>query len=131
MKDFPVPDYLVPISALAGALKVLSAPVLKSNEDGSPQTSDCFPGCLAHLVRVEMVHIQRVESRPDGTTPWVRKTQVIPVTVWSESALAGITEGDYAILNGLMIGTDGGTLIYEALGISCANGLVEMLDQVE
>ena len=83
-----------------------------------------------------MIHLKvglgkREKPRPDGTSVQTFVTQSTPVCVWSENALEGIAAGDFVVLNGIMIGAVNSTLVFEALGISCANGLVDVLEYDE
>lgn len=115
-----IPERMLPVSALAGAVQVVSGPVLRLDGEGetaTPKASPHFPGRQAYRLTVEIVAGQRTKTLPDGSETRVYDLRSEAVTVWTDGGAPECQPGDYVQLRGVMAGAmDRGFYIW-ALGV--------------
>lgn len=102
-----IPERMLPLSALAGAVQVVSGPVLRLDGEGDaarPKENAAFPGRQAYRLTVEVVAGQRTKTLPDGSEASVYDLRTETVTVWTDSGAPACQPGDYVVLRGLMAG---------------------------
>lgn len=59
-----IPESMIPISALAAPVEVLTEPQLKTDEAGAPKKNPHFPGRLGYSLRVEAILGYREKKSP-------------------------------------------------------------------
>lgn len=126
-KDNLIPNYLVSVEWLTSPVEVVGAPVLKTDENGSPKSSAAFPGCLGYSVRLEGVRGVREKLLPNGDSAQVLVPFNFNVTVWTSNGVEGVEEGDYVVIDQPMVGAVNGTLFYQARGLNVVDPLADVL----
>ena len=127
-----IPNYLTPVGAdgLSGALELIKAPVLKTDENGAPKTSKSFPGRTPYTVSLELIRGIRTKRLPNGESIELPDTQQFNATLWMEGVAPDYQVGDYVSLDTPMVGAFNGSIFVNALGLNDAatvDGLEEML----
>ena len=131
-KNMIIPNYLTPVGdkGLTGALELIKAPVLKTDEDGAPKTSTSFPGRTPYVVSLELIRGIRTKRLPNGESVDLPDTQQLNATLWMEGVAPDYQVGDYVVLDTPMVGAFNGSIFVNALGlkgVDTADGLEEML----
>lgn len=105
--DFRVPERMLPVSALAGPVQVVSPPALRLDGEGDqtkPKANRQMPGRQAWRMEVEVVVGNRTKSLPDGREVKVFDIRTQAVTIWAESA-PNCDVGDYVLLDDVCAGS--------------------------
>lgn len=122
-KKFRIPERMLPASALAGLVQVVSPPALRLEGEGDqakPKESKQMPGLQAWRMEVEVVVGQRTKALPDGKEMRVLDLRTQAVTIWAESAPT-CEIGEYVKLRDVAIGAVDRTFYVWASGVERAS----------
>lgn len=91
------------MTALTGAVEIVTVPYLKIDDEGNPKENENFPGRVAYGTRVEAVTGYREKTMPDGQILTLPELEKFPLTIWTETPL-DLEVGTYVYLQNLYAG---------------------------
>lgn len=116
MISINVPSYLTPIACLTEPVQVVSAPTVKTTDDGEVKANENFPGQTPFRVGVEIVTGMKTKVMPDGSKFEFPDTETLNVTVWSAGDIHAAV-GEYVQLIEPLVGAFNGSIYVQALGL--------------
>lgn len=114
--DFTIPDGMVPVTALANPVEVLTDFSLKTDEEGHPKRNRNAANCFGYSARIEATLGFRIKKLEGGETYNIPILKEFPLTVWSQNPV-DISAGSYVRLENCAAGIVQGNIYLWASGV--------------
>ena len=119
MSSPSIPTSMIPVTALCGAVELLTEPEIKTDENGEIRRSARFPGLTPWAFRVEVIAGYREKRLPTGEVVSVPEMRAYPVTLWTDTT-PNVSAGQYIFLGDVFAGEYSGSFYLTAAAIEAA-----------
>lgn len=119
MSSPSIPTSMIPVTALCGAVELLTSPEIKTDENGEVRKSARFPGLTPWFFRVEVISAYREKRLPTGEVMSLPEMRTYPVTLWTDTT-PNVSAGQYVFLGDVFAGEYNGSFFLTAGAIEAA-----------